>query len=194
MFQNSVAVCQLIRSSHCSKVLSHDGQTNFQRIQPAGHNSGQFQTLQKCQILLSMNKVTMPEGYDIEQCLTDRVEHRVDSYIRIHTLQAILTGDVWMYPGRHFSYWSLQNADVYVSCPTKQAAHVHNGWLPNNGWHTGRYHFMPQVVQESFSQSLPEATHIEQQELYVMCSMGWQDDLLEHCDQVMIQMLCPFPV
>jgi len=44
--------------------------------------------------LLSMNKVTMPEGYDIEQCLTDRVEHGVDSYIRIHTLQAILTGDV----------------------------------------------------------------------------------------------------
>ena len=30
---------------------------------------------------LSMNKVTMPEGYDIEQRLTDRVEHRVDSYI-----------------------------------------------------------------------------------------------------------------
>lgn len=44
--------------------------------------------------LLSMNKVTMPEGYDIEKCLTDRVEYRVDSYIRIHTLQAILTGDV----------------------------------------------------------------------------------------------------
>jgi len=44
--------------------------------------------------ILSMNKVTMPEGYDIEQCLTDRVEHSVDSYIRVHTLQAILTGDV----------------------------------------------------------------------------------------------------
>jgi len=54
----------------------------------------------------------MPEGYDIEQCLTNRVEHRVDSYIRIHTLQAILTGDVWMYPCRHFSYWSLQNAEI----------------------------------------------------------------------------------
>lgn len=50
MLQNSIAVCQLICSSHCSKVLSHDGQTDFQRIQPAGHNSGQFQTLQKCQI------------------------------------------------------------------------------------------------------------------------------------------------
>lgn len=30
---------------------------------------------------LSTNKVTMSEGYDVEQCLTDCVEHRMDSYI-----------------------------------------------------------------------------------------------------------------
>jgi hypothetical protein len=61
-----------------------------------------------------MNKVTVPEGYDIEQSLTDRVEHGVGSHIWIHTVQAILTGDVCMYPGRHFSYWNLQNAEIKI--------------------------------------------------------------------------------